>query len=158
MLRTKKKAACLFNICRHRFYVDIGDVRYGFKEVEGVCVNIEATEYREGSDLTSAPRSIPGLVRYGPLVLRYGIAGNPINSDLWNWIKQTIEGNEQKRNVAVVVLDRKGNPVVKYALTGAWPSSWRLGRLDGLLGSPLLEELVLQYEKLDIEYLKLSTQ
>ena len=66
--------------------------------------------------------------------------------------------NEQKRNVVVVVLDRKGNPVAKYELTGAWPSSWRLGRLDGLLGSPLLEELVLQYEKLDVEYLKPSTQ
>jgi phage tail-like protein len=148
----------LFNICRHRFYVDIGSERYGFKEVEGVCVNIEAHEYRDGTDPTSAPRSIPGLVRYGPLVLRYGIAGNPINSDLWNWIKQTIEGNEQKRNVAVVVLDRKGIPVAKYALTGAWPSNWRLSKLDGLIGSPLLEELVLQYEKLDIEYLKPSTQ
>ena len=142
----------MFNICRHRFYVEIDGTRYGFKEVEGVGVNIEVNEYREGSDPASSSRAVPGLVRCGPLILRYGLMGNPVNNDMWNWIKQAFEGNEQKKRIVIVLLDRKNTAVVKYTLTNAWPSSWRLGRLDSLLGSPLVEELVVQYEKLDVHY------
>jgi phage tail-like protein len=142
------------NICgRYRFLVEIdGITRAAFREVEGLGVTVDVVEYREGSDVAMAPRLEPGLAHYGPLVLRYGVISTSGggNRELWNWVKQTIEGNTQRRNIAVIVLDRRGNEVVRYNLSNAWPSSWRLDKLDGRSSCALFEELTLQYEALDL--------
>jgi len=141
------------NICgKYRFLVEIDGIAWAaFREVEGLSVTIDVVEYREGSDAVNASRLEPGLAHYGPLVLRYSVIGTSGggNRELWNWVKQTLEGNTQRRSIAVVVLDRRGNEVVRYNLSNAWPSSWRLGNLDSRSSCPLVEELTLQYEALD---------
>ena len=144
--------ANLLNICcRHRFRVEIDGIgQTGFREVEGVCVNIEVQDFREGTDNPSVSKTIPGLIHYGPLVLRNAVTGNAENKDLWNWIKQVIDGDEAKKNVSIVVMDRKGNDKLRFNLTAAWPCSWRLAKLDSHLSAPLIEELVLQYETLSV--------
>lgn len=144
--------ANFLNICgRHRFRVEIEGIgQAAFKEVDGVCVNIEVQEFREGTDNPSVFNTVPGLIRYGPLVLRNVVTGNASNKDLWNWIKQVIDGEEAKKNLSIVVMDRKGNDKLRFNLAGAWPSSWRLGKLDSHLGIPLVEEMVLQYESLNV--------
>jgi phage tail-like protein len=142
----------LLNICtRHRFRVEIDGIgQVGFREVEGVGVKIEVQDFREGTDLTSISRTTPGLTHYGPLILRNAVTGNGDNKDLWNWIKAVIDGDEAKKNVSIVVMDRKGNDKLRFNLTNAWPSSWRLGKLDSHSGAPLVEEMVLQYEALTV--------
>jgi phage tail-like protein len=142
----------LLNVCgRHRFRVEIDGINQtGFKEVEGVAVHIEVEDIREGTDISSVSRTSPGLIRYGPLVLKNAITGSAGNKDLWTWIKQIIDGDEPKKNVSVVIMDRKGNDKMRFNLTGAWPSSWRLGKLESNSGAPLIEELVLQYETLSV--------
>jgi len=142
----------LLNICgRHRFRVEIDGIsQAAFREVDGLCVNIEVQEFREGTDISSVFKTVPGLIRYGPLVLRNAVTGNADNKDLWKWVKQVIDGEEAKKNVSVIIMDRKGNDKLRFNLTGAWPSSWRLGKLDSHSGSPLVEELVLQYGTLSV--------
>jgi phage tail-like protein len=100
----------LLNICsRHRFRVEIDGIsQTGFREVDGVSVNIEVQDFREGTDNPAVSRTVPGLIQYGPLVLRNAVTGNAGNKDLWNWIKQVIDGDEAKKNVSIVVMDRKG--------------------------------------------------
>ena len=143
----------LLNVCsRHRFRVEIDGIgQTGFKEVEGVCVHIEVEDIREGTDISSVSRTSPGLIRYGPLVLRNVVTGNAGNKDLWTWIKQIIDGDDAKKNVSVVVMDRKGNDKMRFNLTEAWPSSWHLGKLESHSGAPLIEELVLQYDTLSVQ-------
>jgi phage tail-like protein len=143
----------LLNVCGgHRFRVEIdGIALMGFREVEGVCVNIEVQDFREGTDISSISRTGPGVVHYGPLVLRNAMTGSAGNKDLWTWVKQVIDGEEDvKRNVSIVIMDRKGNDKFRFNLTGAWPSSWRLGKLESHSGAPLFEELILQYENLNV--------
>jgi len=130
-----------------------GIARVSFREVEGLSVTIDVMKYREGADATMAPRLEPGLADYGPLILRYGVLSSKsgVSKELWNWIKQILDGNTQKKNMEVVVLDRKSNPVVTYKLTNAWPSSWKLSKLDSRSSSPLIEEIIIQYEALVVE-------
>ena len=144
--------ANLLKICsRHRFRVEIDGIgQAGFREVDGVSVNIEVQEFREGTDNPSVSKTVPGLIHYGPLVLRNAVTGNADNKDLWNWIKQVIDGDEAKKNVSIVVMDRKGNDKLRFNLTAAWPCSWRLGKLDSHLSAPLIEELILQFETLSV--------
>ena len=143
----------LLNVCgRHRFRVEIdGITNTGFREVEGLCVNIEVQDFREGTDMPPVSKTVPGLVHYGPLILRNPVMCSAGNKDLWNWTKQVINGDDAKKNMAVIVIDRKGNETLRLNLTNAWPSSWRLGKLDSHSGVPLIEEIVLQYETLDIQ-------
>ncbi len=142
----------LLNICtRHRFRIEIDGIgQAGFREVEGVGVSIEVQDAREGTDIGPAAKTTAGLIHYGPLVLRNHVTGNADNKDLWNWIKQVIDGDEAKKNVSIVVMNRKGNDKLRFNLTQAWPSSWRLGKLDSHSGAPLIEEMVLQYETLNV--------
>lgn len=132
---------------KYRFLVDVdGRGLSGVREVEGLNVTIDAEKHKEGPSIDAAPKLEPGLTHYGPLVLRFFVSAN---DELWNWVKQALEGNIQRKNLSVAVLDRKGNEVVRYLLSNAWPSSWALDKLDSQSSGPLIEELVLQYEKLD---------
>lgn len=131
---------------RYMFLVEIdGIVQAGFREVEGLNVTVDVWEYREGNEAT-APRLEPGLVHYGPLILRKGLTQN---TELWNWMEKTIQGNVERKNIAVIILDNKAMEVARYQLSEAWPSSWRLSKLDSQGIGPVIEELVIQYESLD---------
>ena len=131
---------------KYRFMVEIdGIVHAGFREVEGLNVTVDVWEIRDGNEAT-APMLEPGLVHYGPLVLRDGLTKN---TELWNWMKKTIDGKVERKNLSVIVLDSKGIEVARFDLSGAWPSSWKLGKLDSLGVGPVIEELVVQYESLN---------
>ncbi len=45
--------------------------------------------------------------------------------------------------------NQRQEEVVRYNLKNAWPSSWSLGKLDSQGRTPVIEELVIQYEELD---------
>lgn len=131
---------------KYRFLVEIdGITQAAFSEVEGLNVTVGVWEYRDGSGPT-APMLEPGLARYGPLVLRWGLTES---SELWDWMEGTITGDVQRRNIAVVILDKKGSELTRYCLSEAWPSGWSLGKLDSLGKTAVIEELVIQYEGLD---------
>ena len=115
-----------------------------------MCVNIEVQDFREGIDNPTISKTAAGLTHYGPLILRNVATGNADNKDLWNWIKQVIDGDEAKKNVSIAGMDRKGDDKLRFNITNAWSSSWRLGKLDSHMSAPLIEELVLQYETLNI--------
>ena len=136
-------------LSKYRFRVEIdGIVTAGFMEVEGLNVTIEAIEYRAGNDLSMAPKLIPGLVRYGPLVLRKGLT---TNMELWEWIEKVVDGDmtSARKNISVIIQDRNGNDAVRYNLSEAWPSGYSVDKLDSLGSSTAIEKLVIQYEKME---------
>ena len=133
---------------RYMFLVEIdGIVQAGFREVEGLNVTVDVWDYREGNEIAT-PRLEPGLVHYGPLVLKSSLTQS---KELWNWMENTIHGTVERKNIQVVILDSKGMEVARYQLSGAWPSSWKLGKLYSQGIGPVIEELVIQYEGLDRE-------
>ena len=56
-------------------------------------------------------------------MIRNIVTGNEGHKDLWNWIKQVIDGDEAKKDMSIVVMDRKGNDKLRFNLTQAWPCS-----------------------------------
>jgi len=88
----------------------------------------------------------PGVARYGPLVLRWGVTEN---AELWSWMEQTLQGNIERKNISVIILNQKREEVVRYNLEDAWPSSFSVDTLDSQDSGPAIEELVIQYEGLD---------
>jgi len=131
------------------FLVEIDNVvSAGFSEVELGDAVVEAIEYREGADRQAAPRLLPGRVRYGPVTLRRGFAGD---ATLFQWWLAIAEGLLDRRDLAVVLLDEARNPVARWQLRRAWPTKYEAGPLDARGNDVVIETLELAHEGLRLE-------
>jgi len=130
------------------FRVEIDGVESaGFRDVELPEGRIEAVAYREGTDMSSVARLLPGRVEWGRLVLRRGFAGN---SDLVQWWRALLQGNVDRRNVSVVLLDEQRREVARWNLRRAWPAKLESGSLHALGNEVVIETLELAHEGLEL--------
>ena len=136
------------------FRVDLGDgsqgVEASFAEVVLPDISIDVIEYRTGEDKESGTHKLPGLAHYDDVVLRRGIIGS---LNLYNWINAVRNGDANaRRNVIISLLSEDLSEVVfTWKLSRAWPAKYRFGDLDAKGEDVAIEELVLAYERLDIE-------
>jgi phage tail-like protein len=131
------------------FRVEIDGVEAaGFSEVHLPEGRIEAVAYREGTDPTSAARLLPGRVEYGRVVLRRGFAGD---ATLFRWWEEIAQGNLDRRNVGIILLDEQRKEVARWGLRRAWPSKWVGPQLRGLGNEVAIETLELAHEGIELE-------
>ena len=130
------------------FLVEIdGSTAAGFSEADVPEGRIEAIAYREGTDKSSAARLLPGRVEYGPLVLRRGFAGD---AQLFEWWSSVADGNPDRRNVSVVLLDEQRQEVARWNLTRAWPTKWSGPALNAKGNEVAIETLELAHEGIEL--------
>jgi phage tail-like protein len=120
----------------------------GFSEVHLGEGRVDVVAYREGTDKTSAARLLPGRVEYGPVSLRKGFAGDPALFEWWHGLTQ---GNVDRRNVVIVLMDEQRNDVARWRLRRAWPMKWVGPSLRALGNEVVIEELQLAHEGIELE-------
>jgi len=104
-----------------RFRLEIDGIQQaGFSEATVPDTTMDVVEYREGNEVTTV-RKLPGLTKYGNLSLKWGVTDS---LDLYNWHRKAVDGNVQRKNVAVVLLDEAGNDKARFEFTNAWPSKY----------------------------------
>jgi phage tail-like protein len=135
------------------FRVDLGDgaegPAAGFSHVVLPDISIDVIEYREGNDKESGTHKLPGLTHYGNVILRRGIIGS---LNLYEWINQVRNGNANtRRTVTITLLSEDLTPVLTWKLFRAWPVKYSFGDLDAEGTDVAIEELVLAYERLEME-------
>jgi phage tail-like protein len=130
------------------FRVEIDGVAVAaFAECSGLSSETDVIEYREGADRTSTPRLLPGLTHYGPIVMRRGVTGN---RDLWNWRQTVVDGNVQRLNGSVLLLDAEGNLVVRWNFFEAWPRKWEGPALRARGNEVAIETLEIVCERIEL--------
>lgn len=88
-----------------RFQVEIGDLEAGgFSEVTGFDATFDVVEYREG-DYEITPMKMPGLMKYGNITLKQGVANNTV---LYDWLISTLNGDIQLKTVTISLLNEAG--------------------------------------------------
>ena len=131
------------------FLVDIGvGDELGFSEVEGLSGEIEVIEYREGADRVNSARKLPGLTKYPNVTLKRGITGR---TDLFEWWKTVRDGQVQRRNVTITLLDEQRQAVYRWQLRNAWPVKLEGPSLNASGNEVAIETLELAHEGLEIE-------
>jgi len=128
-----------------RYLVEIdGIVQAGFSEVTIPDSSQEPIEYREGTDLPTA-RKIPGLVKYGNVVLKWGTTDS---LDLANWRKMVETGRiaEARRNMAVIVLNDMGEAATRWEFRESWPSKYDAPDLKATGNEIAVETLEISHE------------
>ncbi len=136
------------------FRVDLGagadGPEAGFSEVVLPDISVDVIEYREGNDKESGTHKLPGLARYDNVILRRGVIGS---LNLYDWINQVRNGDANaRRSVTITLLSEDLTQVVfTWKLLRAWPVKYSFGDLNAQGTDVAIEELVLAYERLEIE-------
>ena len=67
------------------------------------------------------PRKLPGMTKYSNIVLKRGVTDD---TELYDWHRRAVDGDVQRRNGWIVLLDRQGNERVRWNFVSAWPAKW----------------------------------
>ena len=103
------------------FLVELdGITQAGFSEASGFGSNIEVVEYREGGDPITV-RKLPGKVSYTDITLKWGVTDS---SKLYDWHRAAVNGQIQRKNGSIILLDDLGAEKVRWNFFNAWPSKW----------------------------------
>lgn len=104
-----------------RFRLEIDSIQQaGFSEVSGFDITVDPIDYREGPESTHV-RKLPGLTKYGNVTLKWGITDS---TELYDWHRQIVDGDIQRKNVAIVVIDESGQDKGRWEIVEAWPTKY----------------------------------
>jgi phage tail-like protein len=95
----------------------------GFAEVSGLTAEAKAVDYREGTDRQSNPRKLMGPASYGTVKLTRGYTKD---NALWKWYSNILNGQPDRRNVTIVLMNEAREPQLRFNLIGVG-----LTKIDG---------------------------
>jgi phage tail-like protein len=137
------------------FLVDLGDgvtdgPQAGFQEVSGISTEVTVTEYRNGNHKDNSVMKITGLNKCTDVTLKRGIIGS---LSLYQWLDQVRNGDQGAYRTVSIQLQNEDHTAVV--------ATWRLlrariikhtsGPLNARGGDVAIEEIVLAYERLEME-------
>ncbi len=136
------------------FLVDLGTgnegPEAGFRECSPISMEVNVVEYRNGNDKENSVRKITGLCKYNDVTLKRGIIGSLA---LYNWLNQIRDGDQNAlRTVTIQLLSEDHTTVVlTWRLLRARIVKHTSGPLNAKSSDVALEEMVLAYERLEME-------
>ncbi|MBW4643017.1 MAG: phage tail protein [Goleter apudmare HA4340-LM2] len=107
----------------YRFKVEIqGIIEAGFAECSGFGSEVQVVEYREGGDVTTA-RKLPGMAKFPDITLKWGVTDS---LKLYNWHLDAVNGNVQRQNGSIVILDEAdpSQEKARWNFINAWASKY----------------------------------
>ena len=130
------------------FRLEIDGVELGsFAEASGLSSNVDAVEYREGTDHTTT-RKLPGLRKYATITLKRGLT---TNRELWLWDRNIQNGIDDRRNGSIILMDEQRNDVVRWSITKAWISRIEAPTLNASGDEVAVEAVEIVHEGLTLE-------
>jgi phage tail-like protein len=94
-----------------------GIARGGFNEASGLTAEGDAVDYREGIDVQQNVRKLVGLRKYTNVTLKRGYTGD---HSLWDWYTNIMNGQPDRRNVTIVLMNEARVPVLRWHLENVW--------------------------------------
>lgn len=129
----------------YNFLVEIdGITQAGFQEVSGLDSSTDSTDYREGND-PAHTRKLPGLNKFAAITLKRGITDS---DELWKWRATVVDGNVQRRNGSIILMDQTGQEKLRWNFFNAWPSKWTGPALNATSSSVAVETLEITHEEI----------
>jgi phage tail-like protein len=133
-----------YKVFKFRVEID-GLTSAAFSEVSGLDSETVVIEYRTGSERNSV-RKLAGLTKYPNIVLKRGITQDV---ELWNWRKSVIDGNVDRRNGSIVLLDDSGQEQVRWNFLNGWPCKLQGPHLNAHGNDVAIETLEISHEGLE---------
>ncbi len=122
-------------------------VRGSFMEASGLEVEVPPIEYRNGTEDTTV-RKIPGLKKFTNITLKRGITGDLA---FWNWILAAMNGQVQRTEGSIMLLDENRQEVMRWNFRRGWPGKWTGPGLNASNNEISMETLEICHEGLEID-------
>ena len=146
MKESKKAMARVDPYKDYRFQVEIDGIPSSrFLECSGIGSEVAVIEYREGGDPT-AVRKLPGRASYSDITLKRGISES---HDLYDWHRALLQGQNDRRNGSIRLLDDEGAEVVRWVFSNAWPRKYEGPALNAMGNEVAIETFVLACESIE---------
>jgi phage tail-like protein len=126
------------------FKVEIEGVTQGaFKSIEGLGVEADIIEYKDGDDLVV--RKHPGQVKFNNITLKRGYTNT---TELWKWRKAAMDGKIERKSGSIILTNDFGAEVCRFNFFEAWPCKWEGFTFDGRSNENAVESITLAVEML----------
>ena len=137
------------------FLVDLGTgntdgPEAGFQEVSGLGMEVTVSEYRTGNARENSVMKITGMNKSTDVTLKRGVIGS---LNLYNWLHDIRNGNQSALRTVTVQMQNEDHSavVLTWKLMRARIIKHTSGPLNAKGGDVAMEELVLAYERLEME-------
>ncbi|MFT6844600.1 MAG: phage tail-like protein [Flavobacteriales bacterium] len=123
-----------------------------FKEVEGLSMEMELEEFKEGGN--NQLLQVPKRMKKKNLVLKRGLV--PAQSKLMTWVEKTVSSDLSSpitlKTILVKLLNEKGNPLLVWTFNNAYPIKYDLSNLDAMKNDCLVETMEFSYTNFSRKY------
>jgi len=131
----------------YNFLLEIDGIsRAGFRECSGLDSAQDPIEYREGNEKPLTARKLPGLVKYSNITLKWGIIDD---TDLFEWRTKAVDGQLERKNGSVVLLDDTGEEKVRWNFRDGWPTKWTGPSFNATGNEIAIETLEIAHEGIE---------
>ena len=131
------------------FQLEIDGVPLGaFSEASGLTADGDAVDYREGTDVQQNVRKLPGLRKYTNLTLKRGYTQDRA---LWRWYGNIVNGQPDRRDVTIVLLNEARQPVLTWHAESAWVNKIEGPSFKAAGNEIAMESVELVHEGLTLE-------
>ena len=114
----------------------------GFLECTGLDSETGIIYYREGND-SNVVRKLPGLTEYSNIILSRGVTDS---RELYEWRMKVINGNIERKNGSIVLLNDNREEVARWSFVNGWPCRMSGPALNALEDDIAIEELEICHE------------
>lgn len=132
----------------YHFTVQWGGTRLGVMEVSGLEAEIVVIEHREGGDPEATPRKMPGLRKFGNIVLKRGLVAG--DNEFFEWFNSTQMSTAQRRDIVINLLNENHEPIVSWRARNAFPCKYSGPQLKADANEVAIETLELAHEGLSV--------
>lgn len=131
------------------FQLEIDGVPLGaFSEASGLTAEGDAVDYREGTDLQQNVRKLTGLRKYTNIMLKRGYTQDKA---LWRWYGNIVNGQADRRNVTIVLMNEARQPVLRWHAENAWVNKIEGPSFKAAGNEVAMESVELVHEGLTID-------
>lgn len=131
------------------FELQIDGVPLGaFSEVSGLTAEGDAVDYREGTDLQQNVRKLTGLRKYTNITLKRGYTQD---QSLWRWYGNIVNGQPDRRNVTIVLMNEARRPVLRWHAENAWVNKIEAPSFKAAGNEIAMESVELVHEGLTLD-------
>ncbi|MGB4863426.1 MAG: phage tail protein [Tepidiformaceae bacterium] len=134
-----------------RFSVEISGIQEAlFTECSGFEAKVEVEEYKEGG-LNDYVHKLPGRQSYANITLKRGMTNSV---ELWDWLNRLATKSakrDEKKDISVVLRDGKGDEILRWNLTKAYPVKWTSPTMQTDQSSIMVETLELAFQEVTMQ-------
>ena len=133
-----------------RFGIFVGTelTKVAFQEVSGMDTENQIIEYRKTNSPQFSTEKMPGIAKYGNIILKRGVFVN--DNAFWKWYDSIKMNTIKRQTVLIKLLDENGKVTMQWQLDNAWPTKITSTDLKSDGNEVAVDTLEIAHEKLTI--------